>query len=93
MCRPPTADGAAGVDAHGPHVGLIGVADAVVEGDDDADGREQKTQDQQAQNQGVQGQRASSDYPQHAKHCTQRMKIIWKIILSPVRQRSSILLN
>lgn len=47
---PPTTEGAAGVDAHGPHIGLIGVADTVVEGDEDAGGREQKTQDQQAQN-------------------------------------------
>lgn len=77
MRVPPTTEGAAGVDAHGPHVGLIGVADTVVEGDEDAGGREQKTKDQQAQNQGVQGQWRSSDFSQHGKHCTRHMKIIF----------------
>lgn len=78
MCvLPPTAEGAADIDAHGPHVGLIGVADAVVEGDEDAGGRGHKTQDQQAQDEGVQDQRGSSHFPQQVKHWTQHMEIIF----------------
>lgn len=82
---PPTTEGAAGVDAHGPHVGLIGVTDAVVEGDDDAGTRTQKTQDQQAQNQGVEGQWGSSNLSQHRKHCRQTQED-W-----PVRRLMSVL--
>lgn len=73
---PPTAKGAAGVDAHGPHPGLIGVTEAVVEGDEDAGGRKQKAQDQQAHDQGVEGQRGSSNFSHHRKHCTHRHKRI-----------------
>lgn len=68
---PPTAEGAAGVDAPGPQVGLVGVTDAVVEGDENADGREEKAEDQQGHHQGVKSQRGSSDFSQHLKHCTQ----------------------
>ncbi len=65
-----TAERAAGVDADRPHVGLIRVTDAVVEGDEDAEGRTQQTQDQQAQNQRVQDRRANAFFCQHRNHYT-----------------------
>lgn len=83
---PPTAEGAADVDAHGPHVGLIGVTDAVVKGDDAAGSRTQKTQDQQAHNKGVEGQWGSSNLSQYPKHCRQTQKD-W-----PVQKLTSVLL-
>lgn len=83
---PLTAEGAADVDAHGPHVGLIGVTDAVVEGDAAAGSRTQKTQDQQAQNQGVEGQWGSSNLSQYRKHCRQKQEDL------PVQKLTSVLL-
>lgn len=50
----PTAERAADVDANGPHVGLVRITDAVVEGDEDAEGGKQQTQDQQEHSQGMQ---------------------------------------
>lgn len=72
---PLTAKRAADVDADGPHVGLIRVTDAVVEGDKDAAGGKQQTGDQQAQNQSVQDDRGNSCFYQHRDHYTHTHRI------------------
>lgn len=66
----PTAERAADVDANGPHVGLVRITDAVVEGDEDAEGGKQQTQDQQEHSQGVQDYIDTSYVCQRRNHYT-----------------------
>lgn len=63
-----TTEWAAGVDARRPHVRLIRVAEGVVDGDEDADGRTQKAQDQQAHDQNMQDHRGVSYADQRSNH-------------------------
>lgn len=50
-----TAQRAAGVDANGPHVGLVRVADAVVERDQDGDSGAEQAQGQQGHHSDLKG--------------------------------------
>ena len=64
-----TADRAADVDADGAHVGLVGVADAVVQGDEDAAAGRQQTEDQQQHTQTVEDHGPTAHPPQLREHC------------------------
>lgn len=71
----PTAERAADIDANGPHVGLVRITDAVVEGDEDAEGGKQQTQDQQEHSQGMQDYIDTSYWCQRRNHYTHTRRV------------------